>query len=469
MFRSTRHRRLPICPLLAHGRSTPAVVLFLLAVVGWQSAGACGRADTNWTQFRGPNGGGTSEEPGLPVRWSTTQNVVWKAKIPGRGWSSPIVWRDKIFVTSVLREGQYEEAKKGLYFGGDRPKPSTDVHRWMTYCLDFQTGKVLWERQAHQGAPTTSLHVKNTYASETPVTDGERLYAYFGNLGLFCYDLEGKLLWSRRFKPVRTRAGWGLAASPVLHQGRLYLVNDNEDASFLIALDGKTGQEVWRVSRDEKSNWATPFIWENDRRTELITPGATRVRSYDLAGKQLWELAGMSSITIPTPQAGHGLLYVSSGYVLDTRRPIFAIRPGGSGDISPHATDTNSPYLAWSHKQGGPYNPSPLVYGPYLYVLYDQGMLSCYDATNGKLIYDKQRLRAAQGGFTSSPWAYHGKIFCLGESGDTFVIKAGPEFKLLARNSLDEMCMATPALAHGSLLVRTLTQLYRIEEKFTER
>jgi uncharacterized protein (TIGR03067 family) len=419
-------------------------------------------AGDRWPQFRGPGAAGVADDPGLPDAWTTTKNVAWQVGIPGRGWSSPVVWGERIFITSVLREGKFEEAKKGLYFGGERMKPPADAHRWMVYCLDWQTGKVRWERQAHQGVPPGAAHIKNTYASETPVTDGERVYAYFGNLGLFCYDLDGKELWSKKWGAFKTRFGWGPAASPVLHQGRLFVVNDNEEKSFLVALDAKTGDELWRVERDEKSNWATPFVWENEKRTELVTPGTTKVSSYGLDGKPLWELGGMSSITIPTPVAAHGLLFVSSGYVLDAVRPVYAVRPGASGDITLGKGETGNDFIAWSNRTAGPYNPSPVVYGEYLYVLYDRGSLSCYEARTGKVVYDKQRFPDAASGFTASPWAYGGKVFCLSEDGDTYVVQAGPEVKVLGKNSLDEMCMATPAAARGSLVVRTLTKLYRI-------
>jgi outer membrane protein assembly factor BamB len=437
--------------------------LLPLALVGTLSLLLPAWAGSNWPEFRGGAAAGVVDEKGLPDTWSTTKNVVWKADIPGRGWSSPIVWEDRIFVTSVIRAGEEEDAKKGLYFGGNRTKPPTDIHRWMVYCIDWNTGRIAWERQAYKGVPESPHHIKNTYASETPVTDGECVYAYFGNLGLFCYDLKGKELWSQKWGSFPTAFGWGTAASPALHKDRIYIVNDNDKQSFLVALDKATGRQVWRVERDEKSNWATPFIWENDKRTELITCGNKKVRSYDLDGNLLWELGGMSSIVIPTPLARNGLLYVSSGYVLGTVRPVFAIRPGASGDISLKEGEQSNAFVAWHQKLAGPYNPSPIAYGKYLYVLFDRGFFGCYDAQTGKEIY-KERMGAGATAFTSSPWAYDDKIFCLSEDGDTFVIKAGTKYTVLSKNSLDEMCMATPAIARRSLIIRTISKLYRIEE-----
>ncbi len=446
---------------------TVAVFLFateLFVLFGVRAEAAEPAPDKNWPQFRGPGARGVYESKNLPDTWSTNQNIVWSVTIPGWGWSSPIVWSDKIFLTSVIAEGDVETPKKGLYFGGERRTPSRDNHRWMIYCLDFQSGKIRWEKEVHHGPPEQPRHLKNSYASETPVTDGERVYAYFGNVGVFCFDQDGKPLWSQRWPTAKTRYGWGSAASPVLHGDRIYLVNDNEEQSFLVALDKKTGRQIWRVDRDEKSNWATPYIWENEQRTEIITPGTKRVRSYDLSGKLLWEFGGMSTIVVPTPFSGFGLLYVCSGYVGDKARPVFAIRPGAAGDLTLKEDETSSPFIAWHQKTAGSYNPSPLLYGDYFYVLYDRGLFSCYDARTGKEIYDKQRLNPeGTAAFTASPWAGNGKIFCLSEDGDTYVVQAGPEFKLLGKNSLAEMCLATPALARDSLLLRTASKLYCIK------
>lgn len=425
-------------------------------------------AQSNWPQFRGEQSLGVATNPNLPTTWSATQNVVWKTAVPGFGWSSPVVWGDQVFVTSVVRDGEVEPPKKGLYFGGERRTPSTNTQHWMVFSFDWQTGKTNWAKEVHAAAPATSVHLKNTYASETPVTDGEHVYAYFGNLGLFCLDRDGKEVWSQKLGPFKTRAGWGTAASPVLHRDRIFIVNDNDEKSFLVAFNKKTGEQLWRVERDEKSNWATPFVWENGQRTELIVPGTKRVRSYDLDGKLLWEFGGMSSIVIPTPFAKFGLLYVCSGYVGDKTRPVFAIRPGATGDISLKDGEISNPFIAWYEKTAAPYNPSPLVYGDYFYVLFDFGFLSCRDARSGKEIYDKQRINLeGTSGFTASPWAYGDKIFCLSEEGDTFVFQAGSDYKLIGKNSLGEMCMATPAIARDSLLLRTAGNLYRIRNVAT--
>lgn len=439
-------------------RTTEALIFLFFAC----TASPAATAQDNWPQFRGPKSDGVVEATGLPDTWSKTENVAWNVEIPGRGWSSPIVWDDRVFLTTAVRlGGTAEEIKKGLYFGGDRPAPK-EPHRWIVYCLNAGNGEIVWQKTVHEGVPQYGHHLKNTLASETPITDGERVYAYFGNVGLFCFDMNGKELWQKKWESVPTKLGWGTAASPVLHQGRIYVVNDNEKESFLEALDAKSGQEIWRVPREEKSNWATPFVWENEKRTEIITPGSRKVRSYDLDGKPLWELGGMSSIAIPTPFERFGMLYVASGYVLDKRKPIFAIRPGASGDITLKEKETTGEFIAWSQLQAGPYNVSPIVYGDYLYVLYDMGFFACYDARTGKQMYENPKVRTGGSAFTASPWAYDGKIFCLSEDGDTFVIEAGKEFKVLRKNKLDEFTMATPAIADGSLFIRTEKRLYRI-------
>jgi outer membrane protein assembly factor BamB len=421
-------------------------------------------ADSNWPQFRGSGARGTTNESKIPDRWSATENVAWKRDIPGRGWSSPVVWGNHLFLTTVVNTGESEAPKKGLYFGGDRPLPPGSIHQWKVLCLDLETGDVRWERQVHEGKPKSSIHVKSSYASETPITDGERVYCCFGNVGIFCFDFAGNEQWRHELPALPTRFGWGTAASPVLHEGRLYYCNDNDKESYLLALDARTGKEVWKIPREEKSNWATPFVWKNEQRTEIVTPGSGGVRSYDLDGKLLWTLKGMSSITIATPFEANGLLFVSSGYVMDQKRPVYAIKPGAKGDISLTEGRTSNEFIAWSQPKGAPYNPSTLVEDNRLYVLYDRGLIGCFDARYGQELYSPQRLPDGRA-FTSSPWAAGGKVFCLNEDGVTFVLKAGDTFELLHTNALadDDMGMATPAIVGDRLVIRTAARVYCIQ------
>ena len=421
-------------------------------------------AQDRWPQFRGPDARGVSEAAGLPTRWSTTENVAWVADLPGLGWSSPVVWDDTVYVTTVVSAGPVEEPLGGLYRGRETWTPSTAEHRWIVYALDVGTGAVRWEREVHRGAPAGGYHMKNTLATETPVTDGDSLFVYFGNLGVYCLDTaDGGLRWSRDVEPAATRLGWGTAASPVLHDGRLYIQNDNDDQSYLLALSAETGNEIWRIPRDEGTNWSTPFVWENEQRTEIVTTGTDRVRSYDLDGDLLWELTGMSSITVPTPFAEFGLLYLGSGYLGDQQRPVYAIRPGARGDISLRGSETANEFIAWSQPQAAPYNPSQILYGDVLYTLLDRGFFTAHDARTGEEVYSRRRI-AVGAAFTASPWAYDDRIFALSEDGDAYVIRAGQTFEVLGRNPLDEFTMATPAIAQGSLFIRTRSKLYRIAE-----
>jgi outer membrane protein assembly factor BamB len=435
----------------------PTCVLFALLIV------IPVQAESNWPSFRGADAIGTSDNNALPSTWSKTDNIEWCQDLPGRGWSSPIVWGDQVIVTTAVSDKEVEAAKAGLYFGGERPTPDS-IHQYQVISLDLKTGEQQWSKTVHEGKPALSVHVKNTYASETPVTDGERIYAYFGNLGIYCLDMEGNLVWDRSVDPTMTLNGWGPAASPTLHDGRLYVINDNLAQSYLTALDAKTGEEIWRTDRNEGTNWSTPYIWEYDERTEIITPGTGEARSYDLDGNLLWSLKGMSVLTIAVPYEYKGLLYVTSGWIGDQNwRPIYAIRQGAEGDISLKDGENSNEHIAWCQRLAAPYNPSTVTYEDRLYVLYDRGFVSCFNAITGEMIYDRERIRRGRG-FTSSPWAYDGKIFCLNEHGDTFVIKAGDEFEILETNKLDkdDMGMASPALVGDRLIVRTEPRIYSI-------
>jgi len=437
---------------------------WLLVLVS--TAAAFAGEDQNWPQFRGPDMTGVSDNAELPLEWSASENVEWTTDLPGRGWSSPVVWGNRIFLTTVINEEKSEEPKKGLYFGGNRPQPPGSVHKWVVLCLSIDKGEVLWTRTVHEGPPETAIHLKNSFASETPVTDGKYIYALFGNLGLFCFDFEGDLKWEKRIEPQETRYGWGTAASPVVHLGRLYIVNDNEEDSWLMAVDCESGDELWKVSRDEKSNWSTPFIWENDQRTEIVTPGTQQVRSYSLDGELLWHLKGMSSITIATPYIYDGMLIISSGYVGDrASRPIYAILPGASGDISLAEDEDSNEWIKWCRKMDAPYNPTTIVVDDELIVLYDFGLLASFDADDGSTRAAKQRISGGRA-FTASPWAYREHVFFLNEDGVTFVYKPGDSLELVRKNALqeNEMAMATPAIAGDRLLIRTDARLYCIRD-----
>ena len=439
-------------------RATTAIGLVFLLLTS-------AAAKDQWPQFRGAQAGVVADDPNLPERWSDSENVVWKTEIPGIGWSSPVVWDDHVFVTAAISAGQEKPPVPGLYDEHDHVKAAAS-QRWMVYDVDFRTGKVRWQRELKSGDPPLLRHVKNTYASESVVTDGQRVYVYFGSLGLAAaLDLNGRILWTKELGAFNTQVELGTGASPALFNDRLYVVNDNTTQSFMVALDVKSGNEIWRVHREERGNWSTPFIWQNELRTEIVTSGTVKNRAYDLDGKLLWELKGMTQLTIPSPFARDGLLYISSGYPGASPRPVYAIRPGASGDISLREGETSNGFVAWYQPLLGTYNTSALVYGGYYYTLLDRGFLLCHDAKTGKQIYGRQRISVDSSWFTASPWAYNGKIFVLSEDGDTYVIQAGPEFKIIGKNSVGDMPLASPAVLRGSVVLRTQSKLYRIAKK----
>ena len=419
-------------------------------------------ASDNWPHFRGPTlNAAVADNPDLPEKWSSTENVEWATDIPGLGWSSPVVWGDRVFLTTVTAVGDFELPKPGLYAPNGRPDPVPLEHDWRGYCLDPQTGAVLWEH----GQPAFPRHMKNTYASETPTTDGEHVYVRFGDLGLYAFDMEGNEVWRLLIPDRRTRSAWGSASSPLVYDDKLIILYDNEEESWLAALDKRTGEELWRTARDEVSTWATPYVWENELRTEIVTSGVNRIRSYDLEGQLLWSMDGrMSWAAIATPFSSHGLVYVNSGYFRDEHRPAYAIRPGASGDITLAEGERSNEFVAWYQPRAGNYNTSPLIYGDIYYSLLDRGFFEAYDAVTGDPVYGRQRIRVGAS-FTSSPWAYNGKIFALSEQGDTYVIRAGREYEVIGVNSLDEMAMASPAIAGDRLLIRTSSKLYSIRKR----
>ena len=374
---------------------------------------------------------------------------------------------EKIFLTTCVSTGEGRPPRKGLYIedlNADKYPRETNEHLYKVYCINLSTGNVEWEHIAHRSVPAKPHHIKNTLASETAATDGERVYALFGNLGMFCYDMEGKLVWKYEIEPKDTQLGWGTSMSPILHQDRVYIVNDNQESSWIAALDKQTGKEIWKTARAAHSNFSTPFVWENPLRTEIVVNGRLFAQSYDLDGNELWRVEGKSAVAIPRPFARFGLLYITSGHVAFGENRTYAVRPGASGDISPVEGRPKDEHLAWSTKTG-PYHPTPLIVNQNLYMLFDRGFMACYDAQTGETVYEKQRIPAGRA-FTSSPWTYDNKVFCLNEDGVTFAIQPGPKFEVLYRNELadDDMGMATPVVVGNRLLLRTSARMYCIAQ-----
>jgi outer membrane protein assembly factor BamB len=339
------------------------------------------------------------------------------------------------------------------------------------FSYDLESGDLLWEKHFHQGPPPVGRHRKNSYTSETPVTDGHAIYVYVAFQGLYAFDFDGNQLWATPLPSHQVYLDFGAGSSPALHGDKLFILNDNEEQSFIAAYDKNTGEQLWYTPREglgspmNSSGWSTPLVWENALRTEVITLGPGWVISYDLDGAELWRMSRFSRMTIQSPFAWDGLLYVTGGAGGDRNKPIAAIRPGGSGDITPPGSDTESEFVAWYDRlAGGTYLPTPVLYDGGLYVLADTGIFSKYDAKTGERLY-RTRIRPGARNFTASPWAYDGKIFALNEEGDTFVIKAGADFEFIGINSLDEFSMATPAISGERLIIRTQSKLYSIREK----
>jgi outer membrane protein assembly factor BamB len=462
-----------------------------LAALLWLST-VVRAAEPEWPQFRGPDLNPVGLNEALLDRWSRTENVEWVTNIPGRGWSSPIVTGGKVFVTTAVTEGRSKPPQIGTTYSNDyhaelKSKGLTEeeaeaklierdielrdevtLHYWL-YCIDLKSGAVDWKHELYAGRPPGGRHRKASFTSETPVSDGTAVYVYVGNLGLWAFDLKGKLLWKEEMEAHPIYGECGTGGSPALVGDQIIILSDNEKQPFIASHDKRTGKRLWRTDRKvgshvRKTGWSTPFVWTNSLRTEIVAVGPGIALSYDLEGKELWRLSGMSSIAIPTPFAYDGWLYANGGF----KGTMFAVKPGAFGDISlkNDADERSNKFVVWSDPKGGTYLPTPVAYDGGVYVLNEVGILTRFDAKTGLQSY-KSRLASdgGSGAFTSSPWAYNGRIFCLDEEGTTYVVRAGEKFEVLRVNSLDEMALASPAIVGDRLLLRTETRLYSIRRQ----
>jgi outer membrane protein assembly factor BamB len=428
---------------------------------------------TNWPSFRGPGATGVADGQFPPALWDAEKgtNIRWKTPIPGLGHSGPVVWEDRLFVTTAVNGNAKSDFKPGLYGNVDSVDEKSE-HAWKVYCLDKKTGRILWERIAHTGAPSVKRHMKGSHANSTTATDGKHLVACFGSEGLYCYDLAGTLLWQQSLGVLDSGwfydpdYQWGFGSSPIIYRDKVIVQCDVGKNSFIAAYHVADGKRVWQTPRAEIPSWGTPTVIEGKDRAELVTNATKFARGYDPeTGKELWKLARHSEITVPTPFMGQGLIFITSGY--RPVQPIYAIKPGGMGDISLKAGETSNEFIAWSLDKGGPYQPTPIVYGEYLYTCANDGMVTCYEARTGTKLY-RERLPGA-GAHTASPVAADGHIYFTSEEKGVRVIKAGPTFELLAVNPIGDPCMATPAISDGMIFVRSQHYVFGIGRQESAR
>jgi outer membrane protein assembly factor BamB len=421
----------------------------------------------SWPSFRGADASGIAEKQGLPDTWNikTGENILWRTPIPGLAHSSPIVWGDRIFVTTAISSRPNATFRPGLYGDGDA-SDDRSRQRWVIYAIDKRTGKVLWERVAHEGEPLNKRHIKSTYASSSPATDGRVVVAWFGSQGVYAYDLDGHLRWKVDLGRVDMGAydiptfEWGPASSPIVWNGLVILQCDTQADSFVLALNAETGDTVWKTERSELPSWGTPTVAMTSSGPELVTNASNFIRGYDpRTGRELWKLGHSSKLTAPTPVAAEDLFVVASGRAPE--RPIFVIRPGARGDLTLRDGETRSQSIVWSRTGRGSYMPTPLVYGGLLYVLANNGVFDAYDLKSGDELY-RQRLPEIGSGYSASPVAADGKIYLSNEDGEMLVVKAGSTFTHIATNSIGEPLMATPALSEGVMYVRSSRTLFAI-------
>jgi outer membrane protein assembly factor BamB len=422
--------------------------------------------EQQWPSFRGPWARGYLVNSKTPDTWNIDNNrgIKWKTFIPGLAHSSVVIWNNYLFVTTATTNLNDETLKIGLY-GDIDEADDNKIHQFKVYCLDKNTGKIIWERVAHTGIPKSKRHTKSTQANCTPATDGKYLVVHFGSEGLYCYDFAGKLVWKNDMGIINpgpyTNPGveWGYASSPVIFKNKIIVQCDIPLKPFIALLDLATGKEIWRTSRsDEVSTWCTPAVYTRNGKTQIIANGYRRICGYEFeTGKQIWRLSDGGDAPAPTPVIANDLIYLNSAH--GKYSPIFAVKPDAQGDITLGADSTRNEYIVWSVKRGGAYMQTPLVYEGLLYNLNINGIMTVYDAFTGQVKY-KEGLKEA---FSASAIAANGKIYLSSEEGNVFVVKAGPQYNLIAKNSLKDVCMATPAISGNTLFFRTQHFVIAIE------
>ena len=450
---------------------TPCRTLTLLCLIAALQCPTAAAATGDWPQFRGPRASGIGEGRATPAMWNTEtgKNIRWKTPIPGLGHACPVVSGERVFIVTATSNNDDPELRPGLY-GDIKSVEGETEHAWQVYCLSRNTGEVLWRRTIHRGQPTIKRHTKASHANSTPATDGSHLVVFLGSEGLYCYDLCGNLLWKRDLGRLDSgyyrapAAQWGFGSSPIIYGDRVFVQCDVQKNSFIAAFDIHSGRLIWRTARDDVPSWGTPTIHEGPAGAQLIVNGYRHAGGYDpQTGQEICRLGRGGDIPVPTPIVAHDLIFLSSAH--GSNRPLCAVRLDATGDITPPGNATSSEHLAWHKRRDGIYMQTPLALGDHLYACRGNGVLSCYVAKTGKLLY---RERLGGSSFTASPVASGGKLYFTSELGRVYVVQAGPTYKLLAINSMNDICMATPAISDGLLIVRTKRHVYAIGEPAAE-
>lgn len=446
----------------------PLILQFTLAylIISSISTFAQDNYNTQWPQFRGVNASGILDNMDLPEKWDikTGENIKWKLDIPGLGHSCPVIWDDKLFVTTAISGSGDNSLKVGLYGDIDDVNDESE-HEFKVYCVDKNTGKIIWEKLAHKGVPKTKRHTKSSHANSTPATNGKYIVAFFGSDGLYCYDMEGNLKWEKDFGRMNAgpynspKSEWGFASSPIIHENKVIVQCDFLGDSFVASIDIESGKEIWRTPRKEISTWCTPAFYQNGDTKQIIVNGYKHIGAYDFeTGKEIWKMKGGGDAPVPTPIFAHGLIYIHSSH--GRMQPIYAIDPAAKGDITLKGEETSNEFIKWSIKRGAAYMPTNIVYGDYLYNMRMNGRLTCFKAKTGEVIY-QDKIEDTRG-MSASGIVSDGKIYYSTEQGNVFIIKAGPVFEVLAQNSLDDIIMATPAISNNTLFFRTQHSLIAV-------
>jgi outer membrane protein assembly factor BamB len=421
----------------------------------------------NWPSFRGEQASGVVDLQNLPENWEVKSgnNIKWKTPIPGLAHSSPVIWENKIYITTAISSKDKASFRHGLYGDGDASEDRSK-HRWILYCLDKKSGIILWESLIKEGVPIDKRHIKSTYANSTPATDGRYVAVFIGSEGLFVFNVDGKFLWYKDLGRIDAGAydhpnlEWGSATSPIIFKDLVIVQVDHQGDDFIIGCDIHTGKTIWKTERNELPSWGTPTIYKGENRVELITNSSNFIYGYNPeTGEELWRLGGSSKITTPTPIYYKNTIIVCSGRRPEA--PVFAIKAGANGDISLPKGQTSNEFIVWSKTRRGPYMPTPIIYRGYLYTINNNGRFFCYNLKSGKEIY-KESIPHKGGGFSASPVASDGKIYLPSEDGDIFVVQAGKKFKLLSSNNMGELLMATPAISDSILYVRSQYHLFAV-------